>query len=76
MAEGHRVCFSYIQLGMPRKPLTQLAARQRETWLLIMTHAKSRCLAKPCMVAYTSDSSTQVTEAGGGVLDLGAAWAL
>lgn len=64
MAEGHRVCFSYTLPGMPRKPLTQLATRQRETWLLIVTHAKSRCLARPRMVAYASDSSTQVTEAG------------
>lgn len=46
MVEGHRVCF-YTQLGMPRKPLTQLPARRTETGLLIVTHAKSGCLARP-----------------------------
>jgi hypothetical protein len=65
MVQGHRVCFSYTRLGMPRKPLTQLAARPRETWLFIMTRAKSRRLARPGMVAYASDSSTRETEAGG-----------
>lgn len=40
---------------------THTASSQwRETWLLIMTHAKSKCLARPGVVAYT-----QEMEAGG-----------